>query len=65
MRWLHRRFGTSPAMRTFPAWAPLFALDRIWVHPQQALLEVAAIRAPELRRASDHLPVVATLRRQG
>jgi endonuclease/exonuclease/phosphatase family metal-dependent hydrolase len=62
LRWLHRRFGESPAVRTFPAWAPLFALDRVWVHPQERLVDVSAVRVPGLRQASDHLPVVATLR---
>jgi endonuclease/exonuclease/phosphatase family metal-dependent hydrolase len=62
LRWLHRQFGLSPAVRTFPAWAPLFALDRIWVHPQETLAEIATVRLPEAARASDHLPVVARIR---
>jgi endonuclease/exonuclease/phosphatase family metal-dependent hydrolase len=61
LRWLHRRFGQSRALRTFPAWFPLFALDRIWVHPRQAMLEVVARDTPEARIASDHLPVRAEL----
>jgi endonuclease/exonuclease/phosphatase family metal-dependent hydrolase len=62
LRWLHRHFGASPSVRTFPAWAPLFALDRIWVHPQPAQIQISALHSPELRRASDHLPVVARIR---
>lgn len=62
LRWLHRRFGFSPALRTFPARAPLFALDRIWVHPRPALTSVARVVTDGARRASDHLPLVATLR---
>jgi endonuclease/exonuclease/phosphatase family metal-dependent hydrolase len=62
LRWLHRHFGASAAIRTFPAWAPCLALDRIWVHPQEALVQIGAVRSAELRRASDHLPVVAALR---
>lgn len=62
LRWLHRHFGTSPAVRTFPAWAPVFALDRIWVHPQPELIHISTLHTPELRGASDHLPVVATIR---
>jgi len=62
LRWLHRQFGASPAVRTFPAWAPLLALDRIWVHPQQALVQISALHTREWRGASDHLPVVATIR---
>jgi len=62
LRWLHRRFGVSPAPRTFPTRFPIFALDRVWVHPRQALVSLAAIDTPAARRASDHLPVVATIR---
>jgi endonuclease/exonuclease/phosphatase family metal-dependent hydrolase len=62
LRWLHRRFGTSPALRTFPARAPVFALDRIWAHPAGAITEVARVATPGARRASDHLPIIATLR---
>lgn len=62
LRWLHRRFGPSPALRSFPARAPLFSLDRVWVHPRRALADVKVVRTPAARAASDHLPVVATLR---
>ena len=61
LRWLHRRFGVSPGVRTFPARAPLFALDRVWVHPQQGLANVARVARSDARHASDHLPLVATL----
>lgn len=59
LRWLHARFGRGPAVRTFPSRFPLFALDRIWVHPRRSLTRFSADRSPEARRASDHLPVVA------
>ena len=62
LRWLHRRFGASPAPRTFPTRFPIFALDRVWVHPRSALVSLAVIDTPDARRASDHLPVVATIR---
>lgn len=62
LRWLHRQFGNSPAVRSFPAWAPVFALDRIWVHPQPASMQIGVLHLPELEGASDHLPVVATIR---
>ena len=62
LRWLHRRFGESPALRSFPARAPVLSLDRVWVHPRQALDHVTVVRTPGARAASDHLPVVATLR---
>jgi phospholipase D1/2 len=62
LRWLHRRFGVSAALRTFPSRVPLLALDRIWVHPQRALVTVARVATAGARGASDHLPLVATLR---
>lgn len=62
LRWLHRRFGVSPAPRTFPTRFPIFALDRVWVHPRRALVSLAVVDTPDARRASDHLPVVATIR---
>lgn len=62
LRWLHRRFGASPAPRTFPTRLPVLALDRVWVHPRKVLVSMAAVDTPDARRASDHLPVVATLR---
>ncbi|MEO8212288.1 MAG: endonuclease/exonuclease/phosphatase family protein [Myxococcales bacterium] len=65
LRWLHRRFGFSPAVRTFPARLPLLALDRIWVHPHQSLTTVTRVNTPGARRASDHLPLLATLRLSG
>ncbi|MEE2673817.1 MAG: endonuclease/exonuclease/phosphatase family protein [Myxococcota bacterium] len=45
---------------TFPAAAPLFALDRVYAH-RAKVLSVAAHDTPAARRASDHLPVVARL----
>jgi endonuclease/exonuclease/phosphatase family metal-dependent hydrolase len=53
-----------PALRCAPfRRAPLFALDRIWVHPQRALASMAPIAAHGARHASDHLPLVGTLSR--
>ena len=61
LRWLHARFGRGPAVLTYPARFPLLALDRIWVHPREALARFDTHRSPEARSASDHLPVVAQL----
>ena len=62
LRWLHRCFeGRAHGDRTFPARWPLFALDRIWVHPKRALTHFQVYRGPETRVASDHLPVRAEL----
>ncbi len=62
LRWLHRRFGNSPSVRSFPTFLPVFALDRIWIDRPWAMRTIGSFRTPESSHASDHLPVVATLR---
>lgn len=62
LRWLHRHFARTPSPATFPAIFPLFALDRIWVRPRNLLYSLHVHRTALARQASDHLPVVATLR---
>jgi endonuclease/exonuclease/phosphatase family metal-dependent hydrolase len=37
----------------------VFALDRVWVHPWEALVALATPATPGARLASDHLPIVA------
>lgn len=62
LRWLHAQFMATPAPATFPAHWPVFALDRLWVRPRAALQRLAVHVSPLARVASDHLPLVATLR---
>jgi endonuclease/exonuclease/phosphatase family metal-dependent hydrolase len=62
LRWLHARLGRTPGLPTFPAILPVFALDRIWVHPRAALVTLATHRTPAARLASDHLPIIADIR---
>lgn len=59
--WLRRRFGDTPAPRTYPAFLPLLSLDRIWVSPPGALIDVETQHAGEARICSDHLPLKATI----
>jgi endonuclease/exonuclease/phosphatase family metal-dependent hydrolase len=61
LRELDRSLGRAAVLRTFPAWRPLLALDRIWVRPATSLLEVHVHATPLARAASDHLPVRATV----
>ena len=61
LRWLHAHFQASPAPRSFPARWPLFALDRIWVHPRGALQKLVVHNSPLARIASDHLPLIAEI----
>jgi len=62
MRELSRELGSvAHRPRTHPAFAPVFALDRIhWDVPLRG--RIHAYRERPARLASDHLPLVATLR---
>jgi len=51
--------------RTFLSWRPLLALDRMWGQPRRALGPVRAHGTRLARLASDHLPIVATVTREG
>ena len=61
LRRLHRVFGDTPALATFPAPWPWFALDRLWVQPLSVVHSLQAHKSPAARKASDHLPLVAQL----
>lgn len=61
LRRLHRHMGRAPAGRTFPSPFPLLALDRIWVSPREALLDLQVHATRAARIASDHLPVRASI----
>jgi endonuclease/exonuclease/phosphatase family metal-dependent hydrolase len=61
LRWLHGLLGKPPRQRTFPVWAPMFALDRVWVRPRGSLLSLSVHRTTLSRRASDHFPVKAVV----
>jgi endonuclease/exonuclease/phosphatase family metal-dependent hydrolase len=61
LRWLHGLLGKPPARRSYPVWAPMFALDRVWSRPPGALLTLQVHRSSDARRASDHFPMKAVL----
>ena len=61
LRWLHGLLGTPPWQRTFPVYAPMFALDRVWVRPRGSLLQFDVHRSKLSRYASDHFPVKAVV----
>jgi len=63
LRMLVTHFQAAPAPRTFPSRFPVFALDRIWMHPANRLLGVHVHRSMLARVASDHLPLVASIAR--
>jgi endonuclease/exonuclease/phosphatase family metal-dependent hydrolase len=61
-RVLQRSFHLAPPLRTFPARAPVLALDRILVQHPGRIAEVRTGRGTLARVASDHLPLVAAIR---
>ena len=61
LRALVSHFRRAPAPRTFPTICPIFALDRIWMHPGEYLIDVGVHRSALARRASDHYPLVARI----
>ena len=58
---INARLGMTPAPATFPAIFPLLALDRIWVWPRSALLDVNTHATRITRICSDHLPLRAVV----
>jgi endonuclease/exonuclease/phosphatase family metal-dependent hydrolase len=52
--------GVAP-VRTFPAYAPMRALDAIYVRGNVVITHAQASRMELARRASDHLPLIADL----
>jgi endonuclease/exonuclease/phosphatase family metal-dependent hydrolase len=62
LRALVSHFRSAPAPRTFPTVCPVFALDRIWMHPGECLVDVTVHRSAFARKASDHYPLVARIR---
>jgi endonuclease/exonuclease/phosphatase family metal-dependent hydrolase len=60
-RRLRAYFDVTRQSATFPSWAPVVGLDRVWVHPRGRLREMHVDASPAARLASDHLPLVATI----
>lgn len=60
-RRLRSHFDGTRQIATFPSWAPVVGLDRVWVHPRGRLRETRVDASPAARLASDHLPLIATL----
>lgn len=54
--------GPARPPRTFPAWAPLRALDSLYVRGDADLVELQRPADRRTRAASDHLPLVARIR---
>jgi endonuclease/exonuclease/phosphatase family metal-dependent hydrolase len=54
--------GPPRPLRTFPAWAPVRALDSLYVRGDVACLSLARLEGRGARTASDHVPLLAELR---
>ncbi|MGW8370415.1 MAG: endonuclease/exonuclease/phosphatase family protein, partial [Gammaproteobacteria bacterium] len=61
IRELARLFDTRSKARTFPANAPVLALDRIFITPLTVATRIRVDKSRAARRASDHLPLVCDL----
>lgn len=57
--------GPTRPLRTFPAWAPVRALDAVWVRGDIAVVSLERLRSRGARTASDHVPLLAELRLPG
>jgi endonuclease/exonuclease/phosphatase family metal-dependent hydrolase len=58
---LDKLLGRSPSPRTFPSVFPVFSLDRIWVAPRAALVNLETPNQGPAQIASDHRPLLATV----
>lgn len=54
--------GPARPLRTFPAWAPVRALDSLWVRGDVDVVTLERHRCRGVRTASDHVPLLAELR---
>lgn len=54
--------GPARPLRTFPAWAPVRALDSVYVRGRVQVTKLERLRSVGARTASDHLPLLAELR---
>lgn len=61
LRKLEHVFDRTDAPGTFPSGWPMLALDRIWVAPASALVNVEAHQSALSQIASDHLPVIGEI----
>jgi endonuclease/exonuclease/phosphatase family metal-dependent hydrolase len=55
------QLGKQSALATFPSFAPMLPLDRIFALYGAEIVDVAVHRSRKARVASDHLPLVATV----
>lgn len=53
--------GAQSALATFPSFAPMLPLDRIFALHGAEIVDVGVHRSRKARVASDHLPLVATI----
>lgn len=61
LRLLRGTLGPGSRARTFPSRIPMIALDRIYVAPTEAVVDMRAVTTAACRLASDHLPLICDL----
>lgn len=59
---LRTHFHYTKRLRTFPSVHPVFGLDKVFVDRKKILLATETLKNELTRKASDHLPVKASLR---
>jgi len=59
---IHAYFPKRKTPLTFPARCPLLALDRIWSRPFTLIESLYTAKEPAFLEASDHRPLLATVR---
>jgi endonuclease/exonuclease/phosphatase family metal-dependent hydrolase len=62
LRWLRRSFGNTVYLPTYSTRWPLLPLDQFYIKPHSALLDIRTYRTALTRYASDHYPLVATIK---
>lgn len=61
LRDARRLVSPTPSLRAFPTRLPLLAVDHVFVNERLHVNNIAVMRNPQTRVASDHFPVVADL----
>ena len=62
IRHLNQTFKPLGCGKTFPAFCPLFRLDRVWCDNLAVDAQAQVLTGPEARNLSDHLPVLVEIK---
>lgn len=56
---LTRHLRPHNAGASWPSFFPIFSLDRFWSRPEGLIKSAKVLKKPEMRKFSDHLPVIS------